>query len=131
MARRFLLIEFDDATQADKLKSQIDEATRRGRGYRVVGLFARPGNDFCSCGSNWITNRSGEVQTRRGPRFGWWVCIQCKKPIPSMSALKNLIPASEIIDPSLTEKGLGFYVYSLSAHSTATKEMNPSYGLAK
>lgn len=130
MARRFLLIEFDDAAQADTLRAQIDNATRSGKKYRVVGLFARPGNQFCQC-KVWTSKRGHDSPTKRGARFGWWVCVTCKKPVPAMAGLKNLVEPSEIIDPPLTEDGLAFYTYTLSADTTRTLEMNPHYGMAK
>lgn len=130
MARRFLLIEFDDATQADKLKSQIDEATRRGRGYRVVGLFARPGNDYCLCGT-WTTGRNRNTSLKRGEKFGWWVCTTCKKPAPMMVGLKNLVKPEDIINPVFTEDTkLSFYTYALSADTTTSAKMREANGLA-
>lgn len=123
MAGRFLLIEFDDEATASRLREQIDAATRKGKPYRVTGLFARP-SGFCSCESRvWINDRTGASKTKVGAKFGWVVCTECKRPLPLMSFLKNLIAPSDIIQPTrhdmITTKGqhidVGFYSYGLTA----------------
>lgn len=118
MASRYLLIEFDEEDAANSLRAKIDAATKAGKKFRVVGLFAKPGPTFCRCGSAWTSTKSEKARTKIGKRLGWVVCLECKKPIPAISFLKNLIKPSDIIDPSLTEvKGepMGFYFYGISA----------------
>ncbi len=97
MGARYLLIEFDDEASATRLREQIDAATRKGKKYRVVGLFARP-RGFCRCGT-WTTSRAVNSTLKRGAKFGWSVCTTCKKPAPSMGFLRNLIKHNEVIDP--------------------------------
>ena len=119
MAGRYLLIEFDDAATADALRAQIDKATRNGKKYRVVGLFSRPGPNFCRCGT-WTTERGKPATTKRGPKFGWYVCTTCMLPIPAMSFLKNLLAPKDIISPpryDILKKSLSFYHYGLTAQS--------------
>jgi hypothetical protein len=122
MAGRYLLIEFDDEASAERLRAQINQATRNGKGFRVVGLFARPGPTFCRCG-NW-ENIKGRPYTpqKRGARFGWQVCLVCRKPVPVMSFLVNLVKPVDIIKPpsyDIQGKQLGFYTYGLTAVSKA------------
>lgn len=125
MAGRFLLIEFDDEATANRLREQIDVATRKGRGYRVIGLFSRPGPKFCRCGS-WVSTRGNQATTKRGRKFGWFVCTECKRPAPVMSHLVNLLKPSEIIDPPMHQtlngtSELGFYFYGISAPELGSK----------
>lgn len=125
MAGRFLLIEFDDEASAERLRAQIDSASRAGKKFRVVGMFSRPGPTFCRCG-NWVTQR-GRTSTpqKRGRKFGWQVCLQCKKPVPVMSFLTNLVKPVDIIDPPVYDiqgKQLSFYTYGLTAVSLATPD---------
>lgn len=99
MGARYLLIEFDDEESALKLKGMLDERTRVGRGVRVVGLFAKP-TDYCQCGiDTWTTTKARVSTTRRGRKFGWYVCTVCKRPTASESGLVNLIAPSDIINP--------------------------------
>lgn len=126
MASRYMLIEFDDAAQADTLRAQIDKATRAGKGFRVVGLFAKPAPPYCNCPKRrWSTTRQGEAKTKTGAKFGWVVCLECKRPVPVMNWLRNLIKPRDIIEPqaySIAGEGkasmdLSFYVYGLSAQT--------------
>lgn len=98
MAGRYLLIEFDEEQSASSLRAQIDAATKKGRKYRVVGMYSRPGPDFCRCGT-WTTDRGKVATTKTGRKFGWVVCTVCKKPAPIISFLRNIIKPEEIIDP--------------------------------
>lgn len=121
MAGRFLLIEFDDEASANALRAQIDNATRKGKRFRVIGLYSRPGPTFCRCGK-WINSKTQKSTLKRGQKFGWEVCTVCKKPAPIMSFLKNLLKPEEIIDPPLTEvdnRSLMFYNYGLSLPTRA------------
>lgn len=128
MARRYLLIEFDDEASANTLRARIDEATKRGKKYRVVGLFAKPGPDFCRCGEELPydvhTFERGRkyIESRVGKRLGWRVCLECRKPLPQANFLRNLVKPNEIIDPDTHEakyKGrvntLMFYFLGISA----------------
>lgn len=117
MAGRYLLIEFDDSASADTLRAQIDTASLKGKPFRVVGLFSRPGPNFCGCGT-WINDRGKKSTTKVGPKFGWVVCTTCRLPIPDMRFLKNLIAPSDIIKPpryDILKKWLSFYTYGLTA----------------
>ena len=99
MGARYLLIEFDEETSALKLKEQIDGLSRRGKPFRVVGLFAKPTN-YCECGiDTWTTTARRVATTKRGRKFGWHVCTTCKRPTASESGLVNLIAPSDIINP--------------------------------
>lgn len=120
MASRYLLIEVDDADLADKLREKFDDGSRQGRAYRVVGLFAKPTN-YCQCGiDTWTTTSRRVSTTKRGRKFGWYVCTTCKRPTASESGLVNLIAPSDIINPQRFDlkNGVGElinYVLSLSS----------------
>lgn len=101
MGARYLLIEFDDEASANRLREQIDAATRKGKKYRIVGLFARP-NRFCRCGT-WTTTRNVNSSLKRDAKFGWSVCVNCKRPAPTMGFLRNLLKVGEVIDPVIDD----------------------------
>lgn len=101
MGARYLLIEFDDEASSSRLREQIDAATRKGRKYRVVGVFARP-TTFCRCGT-WTTERAANSTLKRGAKFGWSVCKTCGKPGPTMGFLRNLMKESDVIDPVIND----------------------------
>lgn len=100
MGGRYLLIEFDDDTAATNLREQINAATRKGKRFRVVGLFARPGR-ACEC----IISPDVRSKDRvvRGGKFGWWLCTNCKKPRMGNHELNNLIIPPEVIEPTTFE----------------------------
>lgn len=125
MASRYLLIEFDDEKSAMALKDRIDTATRAGRSYRVVGLFAKPQAPYCECNKE-LTTQTQTSTLKRGQKLGWMVCTQCKRPAPVISHLKNLLSAADIIKPKHFRRGaydLMFYFWGISAPTQAvTKE---------
>lgn len=97
MASRYLLIEFDDEASANKLRAQIDNATRAGKRFRVVGLFAKP-TSYCACDpQQQITTKTHESSLKRGHRLGWWMCQVCNRPAQNNGALKNLLKPRDII----------------------------------
>ena len=98
MAGRYLLIEFDDEASASSLRAKIDNATKAGKKFRVVGLFARPGAS-CSCGA--LPGDRAKDKVKRGGRLGWWVCTTCKKPRLGDHQLHNLIPLQGVIEPMI------------------------------
>lgn len=99
MPSRYLLIEFDDETTATNLREQIDRATRKGKNFRVVGLFAKPTN-YCRCGANHTYQRGKPaVEVRTGRKYGWRVCMQCKRPLANSWGLVNLLKPRDIINP--------------------------------
>lgn len=99
MASRYLLIEFDDAESAEKLKQQIDNATRAGKKFRVVGFFAKPQAPYCACPpEEQMTTKTRETSLKRGKKFGWWVCTNCKRPAQNNGALVNLLKPRDIIN---------------------------------
>lgn len=98
MPGRYLLIEFDDEQSASLLRAQIDTATKKGKKFRVVGLFARPGRT-CICVP--VRGIRAKDQFQRGSKLGWWLCTSCHKPRLGDHQLHNLITPDEIVDPSL------------------------------
>lgn len=114
---RYLVIEFRNNEDADKLAEKVLESSRMGKPMRVVGLFAKPGKP-CMC-PDWQRVNYGDknqpVGIARGERFGWWVCERCSRPRRAGHTLVNLIKPSEtfaegdIIDPQyeVTVSSLG------------------------
>jgi hypothetical protein len=98
---RYIVIEVSSNAVAEKLLERLNDQTKKGSLYRVVGLFVKPGRT-CEC-VNWRTanyreNRekhgwSGGVE--RGEKFGWWVCTNCKKPRKAGHNLVNQLKMSE------------------------------------
>lgn len=98
MAGRYLLIEFDDEAAASSLREQINAATKKGKRFRVVGLFARPGK---SCICIITQGQRAKDLVQRGGRFGWWLCKSCGKPRLGNHQLKNLVIPTEVIEPTV------------------------------
>ncbi len=99
MASRYLLVEFDDEQSATNLRAKLDAATMAGSRYRVVGLFAKP-TAYCQCDTNGDTaSRTNPGVLRRGRKFGWWVCVNCKRPTSALAGLRNLLRPSDIVAP--------------------------------
>lgn len=96
MPSRYLLIEFDDAESADALKQRIDATG--GKKFRVIGLFAKP-TAYCQCPLDGQTEtKASPAKIKRGKKFGWWVCTECRRPTSSLSGLVNLLKPRDIID---------------------------------
>lgn len=99
MGARYLLIEFDDEQQASRLRAQIDNATKSGKAFRVVGLFAKA-TKYCQCDPlNKVTTKTNDARLKRGKKYGWWVCLECRRPDSRMAGLVNLIKPRDIINP--------------------------------
>lgn len=96
MASRYLLIEFDDDKQAESLKKKIDKATKSGKGFRVIGYYARPSN-WCKCFRRYKNQQEWKIA--RGPKLGWWICLECRKPMVRSHHLVNLLKMGDIIKP--------------------------------
>lgn len=99
---RYLVIEFDNNDQADALRAQINAATVKGKAFRVVGLFARPGKN-CSCSSSHqehVKRISKEAKPVKGQSLGLWVCPDCHRPRFGSQWPKNLIAREEILEPT-------------------------------
>lgn len=96
---RYMVIEFDDDNQADALRAKIDIATKSGKGFRVVGLFARPRNT-CKCYKEMKDYKVWGKEIVRGAKFGWWVCGDCRKALTRDHQLNNLMGKDDIIDMS-------------------------------
>lgn len=94
---QYLVIEFDDEAQASALRAQIDNATRKGKSYRVVGLFGKPGKT-CDCYRDTANSKTWDI--RRGSKKGWWICGKCRRAIVSNHTLINQISRDEVISPS-------------------------------
>lgn len=106
MGSRYMLIEFDDEASADALRARIDTATRAGKRFRVVGMFAKPRAPYCQCGKE--TSGRGKPSTlKRGRKFGWWVCTECRRPSGTVASLVNLINPRDIIDPPIHKAAPG------------------------
>lgn len=126
MASRYVLLEFDDEAQASALCAQINAASRSGKGFRVIGLFARPSAPFCGCGT-WVTERGVNSTLKRGGKFGWLVCLTCRRPAPIMDFLRNLLkpedvinaPSHEVQAPGKLKRNLQFHPIGLSLPTIA------------
>lgn len=108
---RYLVLEFIDNDQAEAFLQKIDEQTKAGRGYRVVGMFSPPKLFACQCpissGTGNALYRSPKAE--RGARFGWWVCGKCGKPRPGGHQLNNLLPLSQLMGRAPRLKKLKLY----------------------
>jgi hypothetical protein len=90
---RFLLIEFENDAQAEMLRAKIDAETRKGKPFRVAGLFARP-RKFCNCPKPVGYHKN---QVTRGVKFGWNVCTICRRVVAGSHRANNLLTAQELM----------------------------------
>lgn len=97
MPGRYLLIEFDDEAAATLLRAQINAATKKGKRFRVIGLFARPGTP-CYCVP--VAGDRSKNRYKRGSKLGWWLCTSCKRPRLGDHDLVNLIKPHEVESPA-------------------------------
>lgn len=103
MGSRYLVIEFDDESSADALRAQINAATAKGKRFRVLGLFAKPGK-LCTCKITTANFKNWPMYL--GTRFGWWMCGECKRPRTTSHQLRNLLGVEEWRSP-VTQRGRG------------------------
>lgn len=81
---RYLLVEFDSNASADRMRAQIDTAEAAGKGFRVVGMFAKTAK-ICRC-------EIRHNKSIRGSKLGWWLCPECHKPKSgSPQTLSNML----------------------------------------
>lgn len=120
---QYLLIEFDDDEEANRLYDQVDE--NKGQTMRVVGKYLHPGYDLCRCGKD---NRDLDGSLKRGTYYrnegtGMLVCLVCMKVMEgSFGCMKNQVKPEDIDNPhtfNATKKGnmpnmLRMYNYFIS-----------------
>lgn len=99
---RYIVIEVSDNKVAESLLERVNQQTKRGALFRVVGVFVKPGRT-CSCVNRYHANYredgakhgwSGGVE--RGEKFGWWVCTNCHKPRKAGHQLNNQMSMNEM-----------------------------------
>ena len=73
----YLLIEFEDDSQAERLCAQINAATAKGKRFWVAGLFKKP-MAFCKCTYDVTSYR--RQKAIQGIKHGWWICPTCRRP---------------------------------------------------
>lgn len=110
---RALVIEFEDDEAALKLKQQIETATKNGKRFRVVGLFAIP-NRWCSCPTPEGYHKD-EIQ--RGAKYGWWVHVVCRRPRLGTHPTVNLLKPDEV----LQLEGSAAYIQSYTGLGVAER----------
>lgn len=95
---RYLLIEIDSNTSAERLLKQIDGMDDT-KGMRVVAMFRRP-TQLCECTKVAKSNHANSrPDCSLGDRFKWWICNQCRKPRAGMGqVLWNML---DEYDPEL------------------------------
>lgn len=121
---RYLLIEFDEAESAVKLKKQVDQAARSGKSFRVIGYYASPEVDMsCECDPDSYTFNRGRPYSpsKQVHKTGWTKCLDCGKYRQHYIMMKNLLAPEKIIKPPLhkmreyfTKKIANFYHYNSS-----------------
>lgn len=90
---RYLLIEFAEDDAADKMRAMVDEQTRKGKRFRVAGIFARP-KGLCECPTPQGYKKN---LVAVGKRFGWNVCVACKRAKKGSHAARNLLTMGELM----------------------------------
>lgn len=99
---RFVLVEYDDGEEANKLIAAIKASN--GVGSRIIGIFERP-DDPCVCK---LTIVNGETQPpwMEVKQLGWWLCTGCLKPRSTASWLRNQVAEADILNPNIVMGGV-------------------------
>lgn len=92
---KWVLVEFDNDTQADALCAQITAAEAKGKAFRVIGVFARPPRKRCECGSPGV-DQHRTSKTKRHRKTGFYYCTVCKR-----VKFGRQSPRNELDDPNL------------------------------
>lgn len=97
---RLVIIEFEDNAQAQKLVDKLTRDALDSKGRRPVGLIPIP-RQFCECPS--LTKAGRTV------KFGWWICLECKKAQRGWQSPVNLLqPIDNVREQSMS---VSFYSY--------------------
>ena len=125
---RYLLIEFDDKNSALKLKKQIDQATKSGRSFRVVGYFVKPDGPYCQCPvTEWTFERGRKYAPSKPVRkYGWRKCQVCNLYRDEPGYLPNVLKWDKVIKPRILSmnakhKNLMSHIMSITSASHTTK----------
>lgn len=91
---RYLLIEIDSNTTADRMRAQLDNAGE-SKGIRVVGMFTRA-TQLCECTTPALHRIHKTPISIQGAKFRWLLCPNCRKPKSGISqTLYNLLDPRE------------------------------------
>lgn len=96
---RLVIIEFEDNDEAQRLVDKLTRDAHDGKGRRAVGLIPVP-TQFCECDPT--TRKCG-----RTTKFGWWVCLACKKAQPGWQSPVNLLTPTLV---SLKEQSMWMHL---------------------
>lgn len=80
---RVVMVEFQDNKEAERFVERLTQDQLKGKGRRAIGLIPTP-TQFCECDP--ATRKCG-----RTTKFGWWVCLECKKAQPGWQSPVNLL----------------------------------------
>lgn len=119
---KLVVIEFEDDAQAQALCGMIDKQTKAGKRYRVAGIFARP-RRVCECPR---VEGYHKDMVARGAKFGWNVCVVCKRAKPGVHHANNLMAATELKDMPGENlmRGLEYRVDNISILEVPTKNID-------
>lgn len=111
---RYIVLEVDDDKVAEALVKKL--APLVSKGVRLAGLFARP-TRWCKCPhpSGYHAN-----QVAQGSKYGWWVCLTCKRPRMGSHNTRNLVDMAEL---PLPEAEYAFRVDNLSIFEVPVKNV--------
>jgi hypothetical protein len=79
---KYLLFEFDDDQLADDRLESLKE--HGPPGLRVVAVWKKP-TLFCDCPPD------QQGKSKRGAKYGWYICTTCKKCRPGFQCPVNLL----------------------------------------
>lgn len=98
---RVVMVEFQDNKEAERFVHRLGEDQLNGKGRRAIGLIPVP-TQFCECDPT--TRRCGRTE-----KFGWWVCLECKKAQPGWQSPVNLLQPNLV---SLKEQSMWMHMLS-------------------
>lgn len=97
---RLVIIEFEDNAEAQRLVDKLTRDALDSKGRRPAGLIPIP-RQFCDC--------SGDTKSARTTKFGWWICLECKKAKRGWQSPVNLL--RPIDHPNEQSMSVSFYSY--------------------
>lgn len=96
---RVVMVEFQDNKEAERFVQRLGEDQLNGKPRRAIGMIPVP-TKFCECDPT--TRRCG-----RTTKFGWWVCLECKKAQPGWQSPVNLLQPNLV---SLREQSMWMHM---------------------
>jgi len=103
----YVLLSFDDDELAKDLVDVILNSPEANQFGKVEGIYKKP-TIFCDR-TNTIHGSSRITGWTKGQKWGWWVCMVCKKPSPVAAMnLPNEVSGFNLLDRLFPKRDIDF-----------------------